>query len=162
MRNFLDELVHPCLNMESSKPKKSPKDEPEDVITFVKTSNVSVDAKELLDEAEGDTFIGSVIKKRKPNSFTGFYCNDILVGFAIPRQEGKGYRTGPIYVKPAYRKKGIAKAFVSFLFKGKTGNAYIEQNNTASQKLFLSCGFVKQDKFITDGDDILYLYKKLK
>ncbi len=130
------------------------------IILFKKIGFGDIRFNTLVNEAKSDKFIGDVLHERDPKSVTGFFYNDILVGFAIPRKEGDGYRTGPIFVKSEYRNKGIAKAFVKQLFDNKKGNAYIEENNIASQRLFLSCGFTKQSKSIKDGNIILFLYSK--
>lgn len=115
----------------------------------------------LVRDATKDPQLGEFILQKKLSSIRVFYYNDIPVGFAIPRRESDGrYRTGPIYVNPRYRHKGVAKAFVAEYFSGRPGRCYIEPHNIASIRLFTSCGFRRTSKTLVDGDDTLYEYLK--
>lgn len=69
-----------------------------------------------------------------------------LVGFFTPRldtHDGVQYwRTGTIYIQPAYRGKGLAKQAVQEFFRDKPkGLAYILPTNTPSMKTYKSAGF---------------------
>ncbi|BDD79782.1 hypothetical protein [Burkholderia phage FLC9] len=118
----------------------------------------------LIHEAAKDPFLGDFVLKKKPAEFRWFLIgehNDTLAGFAIPRRDSDGYyRTGAIYVKPEYRKQGIAAAFVKQYFQGKKGRAYIEDANAASIALFTSIGFKKTGKTVKDGNEVLHEYLK--
>lgn len=121
----------------------------------------------LIEEAAKDPFLGEFVLKKHPADFKWFIRKDPdgkwdkLVGFAIPRRDSDGYyRTGAIYVKPEYRKEGIASAFVKEYFEGKKGRAFIEDRNVASIALFTSIGFKKTGKTVRDGDEVLHEYLK--
>lgn len=132
-------------------------------ITFARIPATSASGKEILKAAKHDSFIGDVLKERAVGMITGFFINSLIVGFAIPRTAGPGiYRTGPIFVLPNYRSKGIAQKYVKEFFSDKNGLVYIEDNNHPSVALFTKCGFVKQDKSINDGNVTLHQYKYTK
>ena len=120
------------------------------------------DVSELLDDAAKDPFLGDFIYKKNLNDIVLFTYDGELAGFAIPRKDSDGhYRTGPIFVRHGYRKKGIAKKFAAQYFLDKRGRAWIEETNVSSQRLYLSIGFKKTTRRTTDGDGV-QLYEYLK
>lgn len=113
--------------------------------------------KKLIDESEHDKYLGDVVRQRGTQSLTGFYLDSQLVGFAVPRKDSDGrYRTGAIYVTPSHQGKGIASKFTRTYFKGKSGRAMIESDNTKSQHLFESIGFKRSGKTIKDSEGTSY------
>jgi GNAT superfamily N-acetyltransferase len=127
-------------------------------ISFNKVSPNDNKMKELLDKASNDTFLSNISLS---GNIIGFYDNDELVGFAIPRKEGKFYRTGPIFVLPEYRNQNIASKFIKYFFNDKEGVSYINSDNIASIRSFMSAGFKKTDKVIKYNNEELHQYKKL-
>ena len=70
-----------------------------------------------------------------------------LVGFATPRQEDDGFwRMGAIYVKPAFRRRGLASKAIREFMAERKGRAVIEDENLASQRAFAAAGFTKTRK----------------
>jgi GNAT superfamily N-acetyltransferase len=133
----------------------------EPVIKFEKARSITPEIQKLLDHSTKDKFLGDIVNHKKLTNLVVFYYNDKLVGFAIPRRESDGYhRTGPIYVEPAYRGKGIAKQFVKEHFADKKGRSYIDDRNAASQAVYKHAGFKKTNKSMFDGGERLYEYTK--
>lgn len=111
----------------------------------------------LIDESEGDRFLGDVVRGRKTKTVTGFFKGTEVVGFAVPRKDGDGrYRTGAIFVTQRFQHQGIAGAFVAQYFADKPGRAMIEPDNIKSQKLFESAGFKRSGKTIREDDGSSY------
>lgn len=111
--------------------------------------------KGLVKMAVLDPALGPIVERRAIDLAVAFYIEETMVGFAIPRKDVGGfYRTGPIYVLPEHRQKGVAKAFVLEYFKLRKGRAYIEVTNVASQALFKSCGFVKSGRKTKPKDEL--------
>lgn len=121
----------------------------------------STDVDELIELGSKDPELGEFVKGRNRSDMIVFFYGDAQAGFAIPYKESNGrYRTGPIYVKPTFRRKGIAKAFVVDYFKGRRGSAWISSTNKPSQALYRSAGFMITDKIHRDGAEVLYLWVK--
>ena len=116
----------------------------------------------ILKKAARDPFLGNFIYGKKLTDMILFISEGILVGFAIPRKDSDGhYRTGPIYVEPSARGKGIAGEFVKSYFEKRKGRSWIEKKNVASQKTFESAGFRRTNKVHVDPDGtVLYEYIK--
>lgn len=133
----------------------------EEGATFFKPKEITPDIQRLIDASVRDRFLGDIAKHKDLKSLVVFQYNGVYAGFAIPRRESDGhYRTGPIFTLPAYRRKGVAGAFVKDYFKDKKGRAFIEDDNRPSRALYESAGFVKTGKKISDGDVALYEYLK--
>lgn len=130
-------------------------------IEFKRVNKITPEINKLLEEAANDKYLGEIVFSKKIGVIYLFEIDGELVGFAIPRRESDGYfRTGPIYVRPKYRNKGIASNFVSSFFKHRKGRAYIDVTNKASQKIFIKNGFIKTNKTILVDDEILQQYLK--
>lgn len=130
-------------------------------IDFIRTKEVTPEVQRLIDASVHDRFLGDIAKHKNLSGLVVFCYNGELAGFAIPRRDSDGYyRTGPIFTLPAYRRKGIAGAFVKQFFADKKGRAYIEDDNHPSQALYKSAGFAKTGKKIADGEVALYEYLK--
>lgn len=111
----------------------------------------------LIDESEGDKFLGDIVRERKTKSVTGFFKGTEAVGFAVPRKDSDGrYRTGAIFVTSRLQHQGIAGIFVRQYFADKPGRAMIESENIKSQKLFESAGFKRSGKTIREDDGSSY------
>ena len=74
-----------------------------------------------------------------------------IVGFFTPREEDGIWRAGAIFVLPQYRGHGFSTKALFNFFKDKKGKAFIDVNNTSSQKAFSKAGFIK-GKFEDKGD----------
>jgi GNAT superfamily N-acetyltransferase len=126
---------------------------------FTRSREIEVLA--LIQAAIRDPHLGEFVKQKKKEDFMLFLVGTAIVGFAIPRRDGDGYyRTGAIYVAPFWRKKGIAKKFVSQYFEKVKGRAFIEDTNVASLALFQGLGFKRTGKSVSDGDTRLFEYLK--
>lgn len=113
--------------------------------------------KRLLSLAIKDKDLGPMVLKKNLNDLVLIEHDGKNVGFAIPRLERDGHwRTGPIFIEPGYRKKGIASTWIAEFFKGKKGRAWIEPHNSASQGAFSKAGFHKTGKELnTSGEHFL-------
>lgn len=113
----------------------------------------------ILAEGHAAPELGDIVAKRAVDSVVAFIANGVVVGFAIPRKDGQFYRTGPIYVTPKYRRKGVAAAFVLAYFKGRRGKAWIATTNEASKALYTRAGFKPSTRSMTDesGDYVEWL-----
>lgn len=130
-------------------------------ITFKHVEDMTPEVERILEESTRDRFLGDIVRSKNVRHLIMFYYDNKAAGFAIPRKDSDGYhRTGPIFVLPQYRRKGIAHAFVAEFFKDKKGRAYIETDNTASRALFKGVGFEPSGKTLKDGDDTLEEYLK--
>lgn len=130
-------------------------------VTFGKPSPQDPAIQALIDASTQDPHLGDIATKKKLKDMVVFYYNDVPAGFAIPRRESDSYyRTGPIFVLPEYRNKGLAKQFVANFFQNKKGRAYIADTNVASQQLFTAAGFTRTDKSVVDDGEQLYQYIK--
>lgn len=120
----------------------------------------------LIEESDHDKWLeGAAKEKLEPKwdrtHYTTFWLDGQPVGFSMPRQESNGrWRTGPIFVAPLYRGKGIAGSFIKAFFVGKKGLAYIEPMNVASISTFKAAGFVKTPKVLNALGFIFHQYHK--
>lgn len=120
------------------------------------------DIEALLKAAAKDKYLGDFIYRKKLKDILVFYFDNIAVGFAIPRRDSDGYyRTGPIFVIEKFRRKGIAKEFITDYFKDRRGRSWIEEDNKPSIQLYKSVGFKATGKTIND-DDGVKLFEYLK
>lgn len=135
---------------------------PEGQVLFVHPKTITPEIERLIEASTHDRFLGDIAKHKNPRLLVLFQYEGAPAGFAIPRKDSDGrYRTGPIFVLPHFRRKGIAQAFVKDYFKDKKGRAYIEPDNRPSQALYESAGFAKSGKTLKDGEDTL-LHEYLK
>lgn len=104
----------------------------------------------ILAEGQSDPALGDIVTKWLVDSVVAFVADGQLVGFAIPRKDGQVYRTGPIYVTPKYRRRGVAAGFVLTYFKGRRGRAWIDDKNEASKALYTKAGFKPTDRKTSD------------
>lgn len=134
-----------------------------DTIEFGQQSKFpSSEVEAVLDEAAKDPYLGDFIYKKKLSDMVVFSFDGEVAGFAIPRKDSDGhFRTGPIFVKQGFRRKGIAKQFAKDYFEGKKGRAWIEESNLSSQHLYTSIGFQKTKKSMKDDDGVI-LFEYLK
>lgn len=115
----------------------------------------------LIEESTTDPFLGDIVLTKNLNDAVVFLEGDRPVGFAIPRKESDGaYRTGPIYVTPSHRKRGVAKQWATVFFTDKAGRAWIETNNKPSQALFTALGFTPTGKTMMHDNVALMQYRK--
>lgn len=121
---------------------------------MVKENGVSLENmfKDILIEADSNPFLKDITEIDKDKSREAIYYEGELAGFYTPRQVnylGKLYwRTGAIYIKPEYRRKGIASGTIKSFYSDKPyGIAYIDPNNIASLATYEKCGF-RKDKIV--------------
>jgi GNAT superfamily N-acetyltransferase len=113
----------------------------------------------LLELAANDPNLGPFVKQKKLEDTVLFEEHGEVVGFAIPRKDPDGYwRTGPIYVQPKSRGKGVASRFIQSFFSDKKGRSWIDPKNTASIHAFKLTGFNRTGKVVKDGSGILEEY----
>lgn len=106
----------------------------------------------LIHMALKDPFLGPAAVTEDPTQMKWIMWNDRPIGFYVPKQEADGrYRTGTIYIDPAYRGKGHAYMEVKGFFDEgkKPGRAWIEPGNRASQSLYKRAGFYKSGRVTT-------------
>lgn len=68
-------------------------------------------------------------------------CDGHVAGFVTPHETPKGWRHGPIFVLPAFRKKGLVEAYYA-AHPERLCVAFIPDANTASRKMHERAGFV--------------------
>lgn len=99
---------------------------------------------ELMKMAAKDKFLGDIVYDQPSSRLRLIYHEGEIVGMCWPRRESDGrYRTGPIFVDPHYRGKGIGTTFLKEFFSTKKGRAYIEPDNHASITMYKKAGFKK-------------------
>ena len=114
---------------------------------------------DMLDRAEDDPeFKGYNLIKGKAQ--TPIYDNGTVVGFMIPRQEPDGvWRTGPIWIDPEFRSRGLASKAIADFSKGKNVKCWIADYNLPSIRAYEKAGFSKGEEK-TMGGDIGHWYFK--
>lgn len=99
---------------------------------------------ELMKMAAKDKFLGDIVYDQPSSRLRLIQHEGEIVGMCWPRRESDGrYRTGPIFVDPHYRGKGIGTRFLQEFFATKKGRAYIERDNHASIAMYKKAGFKK-------------------
>jgi RimJ/RimL family protein N-acetyltransferase len=69
-------------------------------------------------------------------------CEGRVVGFFTPHACSLGWRVGPLYVDPAFRKRGLARlAWVGYT--DRVCVAFVADGNVASEALHRACGFTQ-------------------
>ncbi len=63
-----------------------------------------------------------------------------IVGFFTPHETAMGWRLGPLYIDPAYRRLGLARAAWAG-YADRVCVAFVADSNTASEALHRACGF---------------------
>jgi len=99
----------------------------------------------LVEMARKDPYIGSHIGD-KTHRLPIRNDDGEVVGFFTPRKSEDGtLRVGSTFVHPAHRGKGFAGKALKKLVGTKASRAFINTDNVASRKLFLSAGFKQSD-----------------
>ncbi|MNG15156.1 hypothetical protein D3C84_989630 [compost metagenome] len=81
-----------------------------------------------------DPYLGAPALKSNMENITPLIYKGRTVGFAVPFRESDGYwRTGSIYIEPAFRRKGIA-------------HEWIESRNASSIAAYTAAGFTKSGR----------------
>ncbi len=68
-------------------------------------------------------------------------CDGKVVGFVTPHETPMGWRHGPIFVLPGYRRRGLVKAYYD-AHPERLCVAFVPDGNLASRRMHLSAGFV--------------------
>jgi RimJ/RimL family protein N-acetyltransferase len=97
----------------------------------------------LLAEAEADPLLkGFVFPDEPERKRLPIFFEEKLVGFATPRQDPDGvWRMGALFVKPEFRKRGLAKLAIRTFMTKRRGRSFIEEANLASRRAYKSAGF---------------------
>lgn len=115
--------------------------------------------KELIALASKDQYLGDIVLRQPDSRRRILYYDSVAVGLCWPRRESDGrYRTGPIFVSPAFRNKGVASSFIVDFFSKKKGRAYIEDSNHPSIAAYKKAGFKKTGKVLRYEDVTLFEY----
>lgn len=124
-------------------------------------SSLSPELLALLRKSTHDPYLGDIALHKDPKDIIEILHGRVLVGFAIPRQDSdKRWRTGPIFIDPKYRGKGIGGKWIKDFFNRRKGRAYINPENVASIAVFTKAGFKETSKFLMDGNEKLVQYLK--
>lgn len=123
------------------KPKKTP--EPKAKKPPVPPPTGAADAPEIPEEIvraamaepllRGRVFL--VSKRRVPLT-----CEGKVVGFVCPHETKDGWRHGPIFVLPAYRKKGLVQAYYA-AHPERRCVAFVQDVNKESRRMHEQAGF---------------------
>lgn len=123
----------------------------------------SKEIRDIIDLAAKDKYLGDIVYKQPESRLRLLHYDDKIAGVCWPRRDSDGhYRTGPIFVKPEFRNKGVASDFVMSYFDGKKGRAWIEPSNYSSQAIYKKAGFKKSGKSYVSKADGETLYEYLK
>jgi len=68
-------------------------------------------------------------------------CDGRVVGFLTPHETAWGWRLGPIYVLPEYRRRGLALAAYN-RFRDRTVIVFVSDKNIVSRAFVERAGFV--------------------
>lgn len=68
-------------------------------------------------------------------------CDGAIVGFVTPHEMPTGWRHGPIYVAPGYRKRGLVRAYYD-AHPERVCVAFIADGNRSSRAAHVAAGFV--------------------
>ena len=105
--------------------------------------------KRLLKLALKDKWLGINAVTTDANQLVWIRHDGKPVGFFTPKLESDGrYRTGTIFIEPKFRGKGLASNTVKAYFDDgdKSGRAWIEPTNHASQSIYKRAGFYKSGR----------------
>lgn len=67
-------------------------------------------------------------------------CDGQVAGFVTPHETKLGWRHGPIYVLPAYRRRGLVEAYYA-AHPERTCVAFVPDDNKASRRTHERAGF---------------------
>lgn len=111
--------------------------------------------KAIVKEAVLDPELGPIVDRRLKISALCILEGGEILGFAIPRKDTDGrMRSGPIFIRPEYRRMGLATRLLNHIFKGVKARAMISENNIASQRTYEKLGFIKTGKAVMpDGTE---------
>lgn len=111
--------------------------------------------KAIVEDAVKDPELGPIVKRRLITTALCLVDDDAIIGFAIPRKDSDGrYRSGPIYIRPEYRRRGLATVLLRQIFHDVKARAMIAETNIASQRTFEGLGFRRTGKVIyPDGKE---------
>ena len=92
--------------------------------------------------------------------------NEDIVAFNALRTRPEGLYINQIAVKNSHKRQGIGTELVELAkdyAKAKEMSVYchVREYNVASQEMFKSCGFIKNDSLSTE-DNFFYCYEELK
>lgn len=111
------------------------------------SSKLSPDLRRLVEMAMRDPFLGAAALKSHMENIVPLVYKGHTVGFAVPFREEDGYwRTGSIYIEPAFRRKGIAHVWIEEFMEGKAGRAWIDPRNASSIAAYTAAGFTKSGR----------------
>lgn len=129
-------------------------------MTTLKETTIPLD---LLKEASQDAMLHTWSVSLDENEIrTGIYADEELIGFFTPSIEifdGNEYwRTGTIYIQPAYRGHGHGKAAIQQFFAVHPyGLTHIREDNLPSLMTYTSVGFLVRGKFVQPKNNKTYL-----
>lgn len=122
---------------------------------------IDKEVRDLIKKASSERYLGKMVLDEPDSRLKVMYYQDKPVGVCWPNRDSDGrYRTGPIFVLPEYRGKGVASDFIIEYFKDRKGRAYIEPSNTASINTFKKAGFKKVEKSSRNKNHEFDLYHK--
>lgn len=122
-------------------------DEQKAAIMEKSIDRIPAELRDLFRKALKDKFLGPSALSHSLQNIVPLKLKGKVVGFAIPFQEVDGvWRTGSIYVDPAYRGSGAAANFIREFKEGKKVRAWIEPDNKSSIRAFTAAGYLKTGK----------------
>ena len=128
-----------------------------------RATKASKEVEDIIAMAAKDKFLGDIVNKQPESRLRVLYYEGEVAGVCWPRKDSDGhYRTGPIYVAPDFRNKGVASDFILDYFDGKKGRAWIEPTNYSSMAVYKKAGFKKSGKTYVSQADNETLYEYLK
>lgn len=68
-------------------------------------------------------------------------CDEQVVGFVTPHETKQGWRHGPIFVLPGFRRRGLVEAYYA-AHPERLCVAFIQDTNRGSRKMHERAGFV--------------------
>lgn len=111
------------------------------------SNKLSPDLRRLVDLAMKDPYLGAAALNSNMENIVPLVYKGHTVGFAVPFREIDGlWRTGSIYIEPAFRRKGIAHAWIEEFMEGKAGRAWIDPRNNSSIAAYTAAGFTRSGR----------------
>ena len=124
---------------------------PAGVSTESKLEGLTPSQQRIIDMALKDPHLGPAAIAKDASEIKWIIWNDEPIGFYAPKLEPDGrWRTGTIFIEPAYRGKRHAAFEVEAFFENgaKPGRAWIEPTNKPSQNLYKRAGFYKSGRIV--------------
>lgn len=123
------------------------------------STNQKEELEDVVDEAMSDYFLqsdGDVTSHPRNRLAIVYRANGSIIGFLSPKRMNikgeKYYRTGALYLQPAYRDKGIMEQVLKEFFAARRpGIAWIDDHNHKSINLFKKIGFEKDKPLCFEG-----------